>query len=53
MYAYIVVSLLSGIRTEEARALPWELVNLEAGTVDERVQAPKPPPIYTGLRGNW
>jgi integrase len=33
MYAYIVVSLLSGVRTEEARALRWDLVDLEAGTV--------------------
>ena len=33
MYAYVAVSLLSGIRTEEARALRWDLVDLEAGTI--------------------
>ena len=33
MYAYILVSLLSGVRTEEARALRWDLVDLEAGTI--------------------
>jgi integrase len=32
-YAYVVLSLTTGIRTEEARALRWENVNLEAGTV--------------------
>lgn len=26
LYAYVVLSLLSGIRTEEARALPWDYV---------------------------
>ena len=31
--AYIVLSLTTGIRTEEARALRWEHVNLEARTV--------------------
>lgn len=29
MYAYIVVSLLTGIRTEEVRALRWEHVHLD------------------------
>ena len=32
-YAYVVLSLTTGIRTEEARALRWENVDLEAGTV--------------------
>ena len=31
--AYVTLSLLTGIRTEEARALNWEHVDLEAGTV--------------------
>jgi integrase len=31
--AYVVLSLLSGVRTEEARALQWGEVDLEAGTV--------------------
>jgi integrase len=31
--AYVVLSLLSGVRTEEARALRWSAVDLDAGTV--------------------
>ncbi|MGH4008621.1 MAG: site-specific integrase [Pseudonocardiaceae bacterium] len=31
--AYVVLSLLAGIRTEEARALTWTEVDLQAGTV--------------------
>ena len=31
--AYVVLSLLSGIRTEEARALTWAEVDLQTGTV--------------------
>lgn len=31
--AYVVVSLLAGIRTEEARTLAWAEVDLDAGTV--------------------
>ncbi|MFI6786005.1 tyrosine-type recombinase/integrase [Nonomuraea sp. NPDC050383] len=31
--AYVIVSLLSGVRTEEARALRWSEVDLKAGTV--------------------
>jgi integrase len=31
--AYVVLSLLTGIRTEEARALAWAEVDLEAGTM--------------------
>ena len=30
IYAYIVLSLLVGVRTEEARALRWDHVNLDA-----------------------
>jgi integrase len=31
--AYVVLSLLSGVRTEEARAITWAEVDLKAGTV--------------------
>jgi integrase len=31
--AYVVLSLLTGVRTEEARALTWAEVDLQAGTV--------------------
>jgi integrase len=31
--AYVVVSLLAGVRTEEGRALTWAEVDLDAGTV--------------------
>src|SRR6266487_6827342 len=30
LYAYVVLSLLVGLRTEEARALPWDHVHLDA-----------------------
>jgi integrase len=33
LHAYIVLCLLSGVRSEEARALTWDHVNLEAGTM--------------------
>ena len=33
LWAYVAVSLLGGLRTEEARALRWSEVDLEAGTV--------------------
>jgi len=33
LQAYIVLCLLTGIRSEEARALTWDHVDLEAGTV--------------------
>jgi integrase len=32
LHAYIVLSLMTGIRTEEARALRWDHIGLEAGT---------------------
>ncbi len=31
--AYVVLSLLAGVRTEEARAITWDEVDLKAGTV--------------------
>lgn len=33
LHAYIVLSLMTAIRTEEARALRWDDVDLDAGTV--------------------
>ena len=42
MHAYIVLSLLTGIRTEEARALHWTHVNLDG---DPAASPPVPPHI--------
>ena len=42
MYAYIVLSLLCGIRTEEARALRWAHVNLDG---DPAARPPVPPHV--------
>jgi integrase len=33
LHGYIVVCLLTGVRSEEARALTWDHVDLQAGTV--------------------
>ena len=33
LYAYVLLSLMTGVRTEEARALQWDHVALEAGTI--------------------
>jgi integrase len=33
LHAYIVLCLLTGVRSEEARALTWDHVDLEAGTI--------------------
>jgi integrase len=33
LHAFIVLCLVTGVRSEEARALPWEHVDLEAGTI--------------------
>ena len=33
LHAYVVLSLSTGIRSEEARALRWDHVNLDAGTI--------------------
>ena len=40
--AYVVLSLLTGVRTEEARALTWAEVDLNAGTVA----------VYRSVRAN-
>jgi integrase len=42
MYAYIVLSLLVGIRTEEARALRWDHVDLDGAAA---VSPPIPPHV--------
>jgi integrase len=42
MHAYIVLSLLAGLRTEEARALRWEHVNLDG---DPGATPPVPPHV--------
>jgi integrase len=42
MYAYIVLSLLVGVRTEEARALSWQHVNLDG---DPQANPPVPPHV--------
>ena len=42
MHAYIVLSLLAGIRTEEARALRWAHVNLDG---DPAASPPVPPHV--------
>jgi integrase len=42
MYAYIVLSLLVGVRTEEARALRWQHVDLDG---DPGVSPPVPPHV--------
>jgi integrase len=42
MYAYVVLSLLAGLRTEEARALSWQHVNLDG---DPQAKSPVPPHV--------
>src|SRR5215470_10310943 len=42
MYAYIVLSLLAGLRTEEVRALCWQHVNLDG---DPQANPPVPPHV--------
>jgi integrase len=48
--AYAVLSLLTGVRTEEARALLWSEVDLDAGTVAvyRSVRAKHPYPRHQG-----
>jgi integrase len=33
LHAFIVLCLMTGVRSEEARALTWEYVDLDAGTI--------------------
>ena len=51
MHAYIVLSLLAGIRTEEARALHWAHVDLDG---DPAARPPVPPHIavWHSVRGH-
>ena len=39
-HAFIVLCLLTGVRSEEARTLTWEHVDLEAGTIYRRELRP-------------
>jgi len=51
MHAYITLSLLSGIRTEEARALRWAHVDLDG---DPAARPPLPPhvAVWRSVRGH-
>ena len=52
--AYVVLSLLSGVRTEEARALQWSEVDLNAGTVAVyRSVAPEETPRPARAAASW
>ncbi len=50
LHAYIVVSLLTGARTEELRALTWEHVDLD-GRPDERPPVPPSIEVWHSVRG--
>lgn len=49
MYAYIVLSLLVGVRTEEARALRWDHVNL-LGDADTKPPVPPHVAVWRSVR---
>jgi integrase len=49
MYAYIVVSLLTGARTEELRALTWDHVDLD-GDPDARLPVPPHIAVWRSVR---
>jgi integrase len=49
MYAYIVVSLLTGARTEELRALTWDHVDLDGGP-DARLPVPPHIAVWRSVR---
>lgn len=49
MYAYIVVSLLTGARTEELRALTWDHVDL-VGKPDAHPEIPPHIAVWTSVR---
>jgi integrase len=49
MYAYIVLSLSAGLRTEEARALRWEHVNLD-GDLQKRPPVPPHVAVWRSVR---
>src|SRR5712691_1424039 len=49
MYAYIVLSLLAGVRTEEARALRWDHVDLD-GDPEARPAVPPHVAVWRSVR---
>ena len=49
MYAYIVLSLLCGVRTEEARALRWQHVDLD-GDLTARPRVPPHVAVWRSVR---
>jgi integrase len=51
MYAYIVLSLLTGARTEELRALTWDHVNLE-GKRDANPPIPPHVAVWRSIRAS-
>jgi integrase len=51
MYAYIVLSLLAGLRTEEARALRWEHVHLD-GEPAARPPVPSHVAVWRSVRAH-
>jgi integrase len=51
MHAYITLSLLAGIRTEEARALHWTRVNLD-GNPDTRPPLPPHIAVWRSVRAH-
>jgi integrase len=51
LYAYVVLSLLVGVRTEEARALRWDHVDLE-GNPDADPPVPPHVDVWRSLRAH-
>ena len=49
MHAYIVVSLLTGARTEELRALTWDHVDLD-GEPNARIPVPPHVAVWRSVR---
>jgi len=52
LYAYVVLSLLVGVRTEEARALRWDRVDLE-GDPDANPPVPPHVDVWRSVRAPW
>ena len=48
MHAYITLSLLAGIRTEEARALRWQHLDLDGDLHADPPVPPHPRPAPAG-----
>jgi integrase len=51
LHAYIVLSLLTGCRTEEARALSWDHVNLD-GDIDAEPPVPPHVAVWRSVRSH-